>query len=76
MMNDELIFVDDFDFKSLSFKPLARHPGQTGSMIYADCVCSFDIETTRIEEREQAIMYVWQWAIEETVIFNHIIKSQ
>lgn len=30
--------------------------------IYRDTICAFDIETTRIEEIEQAVMYIWQFA--------------
>lgn len=70
MERQSLNFIDDFDLSALSFKPLARKPGQNGTMVYADCICSFDIETTRIEEREQSIMYVWQWAFEETVVYG------
>lgn len=60
--------INEYDFDSLEFKPLRRKPGENGSVIYADCVASFDIETTRIVEREQSVMYVWQLALEEDVI--------
>lgn len=32
---------------------------------YKDLVCAFDIETTRIPEIEQSIMYIWQFQIDE-----------
>ncbi|MBO7183049.1 MAG: hypothetical protein J6V49_02840 [Bacteroidales bacterium] len=67
---EQFFSTDNFDYSSFNFKPLARKPGENGTVVYADCVCSFDIETTRIEEREQSIMYVWQFAIEETVIYG------
>lgn len=28
---------------------------------YRDVITAFDIETTRIEEIEQSVMYIWQW---------------
>lgn len=31
--------------------------------VYRNCICAFDIETTRIEEIEQSIMYIWQFAV-------------
>lgn len=37
--------------------------GTTARIKYADIVTAFDIETTRIVEIEQAIMYIWQWQI-------------
>lgn len=30
---------------------------------YKNCMCAFDIETTRITEIEQSIMYIWQFSI-------------
>ena len=64
-----LTHVKDFDFSTLHFKPLMKTAGEKGA-VYADCICSFDIETTRIIEKEQSVMYVWQFAIEENVIFG------
>lgn len=34
---------------------------------YKDLICAFDIETTTIDEIEQAIMYIWQFQIGENV---------
>lgn len=31
--------------------------------IYSNVICAFDIETTRLEEVEQSIMYIWQFAM-------------
>lgn len=55
--------VDHFPFDSLNFSPAPRRPGENGKFYYADQVCCFDIESTRIEEIEQSVMYVWQFAI-------------
>lgn len=39
----------------------AGNPGTTKKLKYKDIICAFDIETTRIQEIEQSIMYIWQW---------------
>lgn len=45
---------------------IPRHRGNNGgySGNLLDVITAFDIETTNLEEEEQAIMYVWQWAFE------------
>lgn len=35
---------------------------------YLNLVTAFDIETTRIPGMEQSVMYIWQWAFEDTVV--------
>lgn len=62
--------IYDYPFDDLHFKPLPRKAGENGTTVYADCICAFDIETTRLVEREQSIMYVWQFAIEYDVIMG------
>lgn len=59
--------VENFDYgkiKNTKFQPKPRG-NQAGrdKLYYKDLVCAFDIETTRIKEIEQSIMYVWQFAI-------------
>lgn len=48
----------------------AGNPGTTKKVKYKDIITAFDIETTRIQEIEQSVMYIWQWqfGIEYTVI--------
>lgn len=65
-----MVNVNELDYSLIQFKPLPRRPGENGKMVYADCVCCFDIESTRIEEREQSIMYVWQCALEELTVYG------
>lgn len=50
--------------KNTKFQPKPRG-NQSGrdKLYYKDLICAFDIETTRITEIEQSIMYVWQFAI-------------
>lgn len=43
-------------------KRAAGNPGTKQKIKYLDCLSAFDIETTRIVEIEQSVMYVWQWA--------------
>lgn len=40
--------------------PKTRNP-----VIYKDCITAFDIETTRIRECEQSVMYIWQWCFSD-----------
>lgn len=47
----------------LDFKPLARTKASRGAA-YADAIGAFDIETTRLVEIEQSIMYIWQFCID------------
>lgn len=47
----------------LEFKPLARTKASRGAA-YADAIGAFDIETTRLVEIEQSIMYIWQFCID------------
>lgn len=62
-----MIHIDDFDFSTLTFTP---EPKEGGGKLLAQQICSFDIETTRISELEQSVMYIWQFAVEETVIYG------
>lgn len=45
---------------------LHRKPGNQKTKVrkkYKDCICAFDIETSRLSDIEQAIMYVWMFNI-------------
>ena len=63
-----------YDFTKLDKIPAEkRRKGNQGTKqrrVYKSCLCAFDIETTRIEEIEQAIMYVWQFQINEDTIIG------
>lgn len=37
---------------------------------YFSEICAFDIETTLISKYEQSVMYIWQFAINDTVIYG------
>ena len=50
-------------YQSIEFKPLPRDTKSRGAA-YADCIGAFDIETSRIIEIEQSIMYIWQFCLD------------
>ena len=62
------IKVQDFDYSILKkYKPIPRprgNPHGTKAYRYYPLVCGFDIETTRIREIEQAVMYIWQFQLD------------
>lgn len=59
----------DFDFLAYAkIRKLPRPPGNQSKKdapIYKELVTAFDIETSRLPDVEQSIMYVWQWAFPE-----------
>lgn len=81
------IAPEQFNFKWLhDIKVQARsvgNPGTKTKVKYKDIVTAFDIETTRIKEIEQSVMYIWQWQFgtEYTVIgrtwdqFNEFVSN-
>lgn len=42
-------------------KRTSGNPSGKGKVAYKDIITAFDIETTRLTDIEQSIMYVWQW---------------
>ena len=65
-----MVNVRELDYSQINFTPLPRRAGENGKLVYADCVCCFDIESTRIQEREQSVMYVWQFALGEFTVYG------
>lgn len=71
---NKIIHPQEFDFEWFSkIKIQKRSKGNQGSkqkISYKDIITAFDIETTRIKEIEQSVMYIWQWQFgtEYTVI--------
>lgn len=64
-----IVTYDQFDytwFRFLDDQPRKRgNQGSRQKYYYKDVVTAFDIETTRIPEIEQAVMYIWQWQFGE-----------
>ena len=52
------------NYRKIDFQLQPRPVGIRGGTSYADCICAFDIETTRLKELEQSYMYVWQFCID------------
>lgn len=66
IMIDGVINVEDFDPAVMANYPLLKRPrgNQSGNKSeYIDCIATFDIETSRLPEIEQAFMYIWQMDI-------------
>ena len=68
----KIINADEFDFDAFDKIPEQKrtsgNPGNKSGIRYKDIITAFDIETTRIEEIEQAVMYIWQWAFYDVCV--------
>lgn len=69
-MKKQLDDIDLYDVRSFPYERILErgiakkpkgNPGRKQKPYYVDLITAFDIETTRIEEIEQSIMYIWQW---------------
>lgn len=62
-----IIDVNDFDYNIIRSLPRIskKHPGRKGKheKCYINSINAFDIETSRIPEIEQSVMYIWQFQI-------------
>lgn len=71
---DKLIYWNEFDFENFRKIPQQKrhrgNPGTRSKIRYKDIITAFDIETTRIKEIEQSIMYIWQWCFDDTVVYG------
>ena len=60
-----IVSPEEFNFQAFSqIQAQKRQRGNQGTRQrtpYKDIITAFDIETTRIREIEQSVMYVWQW---------------
>ena len=67
-----VIRSDEFDFVAFkNIRDQKRNPGNPGTKAkykYKDIITAFDIETTRLEEIEQSVMYIWQWAFDDVCV--------
>lgn len=74
-----LYTVDNYNYAGLAgIKPQARPQGLQEDNVkthYADIYAAFDIETTRLPDIEQSIMYVWQFALYPDVIIGRTWKD-
>lgn len=67
----DLISVKDVDYMLFESLKTARaprgNPHGRKKKKYVNAVCAFDIETTTLDDVQQAIMYIWQFQLDETV---------
>lgn len=64
------MITDVYGFDYSIFKKagnVKRKKGSRNKKNYKNLVCAFDIETTRIKEIEQSVMYIWQFQVDEKV---------
>lgn len=64
---ENLYTVDTYDYTKIQNIPCLHdtrsNRGTKKKKGYKNCMCAFDIETTRLAEIEQSIMYIWQFSI-------------
>lgn len=64
---ENLYTVDTYDYTRIQNTPCLHdtrsNRGTKKKKGYKNCMCAFDIETTRLTEIEQSIMYIWQFSI-------------
>ena len=70
-MGVDLYTIDSYPYSELAeLRPAKYGSGRrrSGALRYADIIATFDIETTNIKEKKQAIMWHWQSCIGGKVI--------
>ena len=65
-----VVWEKHMNYSLLEFEPEPRDTSTRGAS-FTSVIGSFDIETSRIKEIEQSIMYVWQFCI-DFFIFSHV----
>lgn len=64
---ENLYTVYTYDYNRIQNIPCLRdtrsNRGTKKKKSYKNCMCAFDIETTRLPDIEQSIMYIWQFSI-------------
>lgn len=67
--SNNIIKVEEFDYSIIKDTPVQAKPkgnqGGRKKIYYKDLVCAFDIESTTIPDIEQAVMYIWQFQIDD-----------
>lgn len=68
------ITADKFDYEWFKSIPVQTRPrgnnGGKNKTAYKDVIAAFDIETTTIDELQQAVMYIWQMQIGSCTIIG------
>lgn len=63
-----VIYEPFVNYENIIFTPLLRQQGERGKITYAKEICSFDIETTKLMDIEQSVMYIWQFSIDNKIV--------
>ena len=70
-ISDNIVNVHEFNYDQLAnYKIIAKNKRKKGSKAYLDAVTAFDIESTRIKDIDQSIMYIWalQFGLDTTIV--------
>lgn len=66
-----ILNVANFDYNIIGALPdLPRHAGNQGTrarVVYKDAVCAFDIETSYLKDIDSAVLYIWQFQLDEAL---------
>ncbi len=70
--DQQIYYIEDIDLREkIDLHVLDPPPGYKKKLPkYFREVCAFDIETTTLKKYEQAVMYIWQFAIDDMVIYG------
>lgn len=68
-----VVDAKDFDIAIFdNYRILKRKKRKKGSRDYLDVITAFDIESSRLEDIEQSVMYIWQWQIgDDLTVVGH-----
>lgn len=70
-----IIPIEELDYSIFEFTALPRRQGEKNKKTYAAQVAAFDIETSYHPDIDQSVLYVWQFAIGEIVIYGRYWKD-
>ena len=71
-----VVKISDLDYSIFeTFKPCRNprgNPHRSKYKKYLNCICTFDIESSRLPDIEQSVMYIWQFNINsEITVIGH-----
>jgi hypothetical protein len=68
-----VVDAKDFDISIFDkYEILKRKKRKKGSRDYLDVITAFDIESSRLDDIEQSVMYIWQWQIgDDLTVVGH-----
>lgn len=70
------MLAEDFDLDILAgYEVLEKQKRKKDAKKYLNVICAFDIETTRLEDIEQSVMYIWQMQIGDYTITGRTWKE-